>query len=322
MKKDYKEKMPLVTVFTMTYRNLKFMKDTILSVLRQTYSQIEFILADDGTIGFPLHEIETFIDENRRENIVCYEVFTQSQNVGTVKNANSIIGKAKGKYVFPLSCGDEFYENSTIEKIVTRFEATNCDVLCCRRLLCTEKELNPIRHMPATMYLNKIEKIDNKGEAYSAIVLQRFYEMASGAATYYTKKILCEMGGFDTGYRLWEDGPFYVQYLRRGGKLNFQYDIISIRYRDGGVSKSKNKYMVQDVHRFIKKEMMDNIHLLGGYDVRYAKYLYHWTFDKKQLLNLIKYFDVVAYRFLYKVYCCYCVEKDKVEIRRQYNADS
>ena len=62
------------------------------------------------------------------------------------------------------------------------------------------------------------------------------YEFASGAALYYTKSYIEECSAYDESYLLWEDGPFLARATRNGVQVEMAYDIISILYRDGGIS--------------------------------------------------------------------------------------
>lgn len=66
------------------------------------------------------------------------------------------------------------------------------------------------------------------------------YEFASGAALYYTKSYIEECSAYDESYLLWEDGPFLARATRNGVQVEMAYDIISILYRDGGISSAKN----------------------------------------------------------------------------------
>ena len=62
---------------------------------------------------------------------------------------------------------------------------------------------------------------------------------------YILKKVFWKYGAiFDEKYVLWEDGPFLTQYTR-DNVLSTAYEIISIKYRLGGVSNGKPNPLIQ-----------------------------------------------------------------------------
>lgn len=300
---------PIVSVFILTYNNYKEIYETINSVLDQDYPRIELMVGDDGTDHFPLRDVEDYIKVRKRNNIINSVVISKKVNGGTVKNINSLLKISTGEYFFPLSCGDIYNTCDVISEIVRNFRLLNCEVICCRRELVSKKELEPIRYMPSTLYLKKINKIIKRNKTYSAIVLQRFYEMFSGASTYYKKSVFESMGGFDESYRLWEDGPFYAKFLRKGGKIYFIPDLVTIKYRDGGVSKSKNSYMLSDIELFLEKEMLDNLNYLDSLEKRYAMFIWKTTKYRKTkskvklVLVYLRYFDAFLQKFYYRGIC-------------------
>ena len=117
-----------VTVVTMTYNNFGNLFRTIKSVLNQRYNKIEYIISDDGSKNFPIADIKKFIDSNNTHRFEI-KILANEHNQGTVKNINGAYRKATGKYIVNLSCGDIFFNDYVIEKIVDRFEKSLADVI-------------------------------------------------------------------------------------------------------------------------------------------------------------------------------------------------
>ena len=67
---------PVVTVVTLSYKKFDYIFHAIDSVLSQTYPYIEYIIADDGSPNFPMDEIEEYVRENKKENIIEFHVIT------------------------------------------------------------------------------------------------------------------------------------------------------------------------------------------------------------------------------------------------------
>lgn len=98
---------PLVSIIT-TYYNLgNIIRETALSIQKQTFKNIEWIVVDDGsTTNKPLIDLQKEFDFN---------MIVLKQNVGLPGARNSGIEKAKGKYYVFLDA-DDLIEPTFIEK--------------------------------------------------------------------------------------------------------------------------------------------------------------------------------------------------------------
>lgn len=289
------EENPLVTIITLTYNNIECLCETIDSVLRQTYDSIEYIISDDGTFDFPLETIKDYIQKNRSSNLHCRFIIHEI-NVGTVRNANLAYEEANGKYILPLSCGDTFYSNITVEKIVERFKKTGCRIICASRCLVNEKGA-PVRYMPCKLNQNKIHKLNTAEKQHKAFILREFYEMASGSATYMERKFWIDQGKFDEHYLLWEDGPFYEKITDKNEYIEFAYDLITINYRAGGVSTGSkpNSKLYQDLLLF-NAELLKRIDLLKLKKFEYRKLSYFINKCEHNKKICIEYPDVIIWK--------------------------
>lgn len=317
-----KESKPLVSTVTLTYQKFEHLFETLNSILSQDYPKIEIIIADDNSDIFPLEEIRKYIDINKRNNIVRTLIIQQPCNVGTVKNINSAIKTSQGEYVIGIGSDDAFFESSSISKIVDRFEKTGWEMISFRRLRCTEKEMCPIRYMPPNAYLKKIASLDTPEKQFAAFALGRFYEMASGSATFYRRSYLKRYGSYNESYMLWEDGPSFLNYTRDGNFIHTAYDIVSTKYREGGISTSKNKetkagiMLRQDTLTFYREGIFPHLSRFKRYQVRYLRGSYELTRAfLKQITKLrffISYPDVFLYKCFKRIRLCYLERKSRI----------
>lgn len=249
----------LVTIITLTYKKFAYLYDTIDSVLKQDYPQIEYIIADDGSGNFPEEDIRRYIDKRKRGNLKRVLLLHNDENVGTVRNYNGALVYATGKFILSISSDDSFYNETIVSEIVSRFDKSGVDVIVCSRQFMTEngKELCIV---PTKNELIHIYKMKTHLDQYRAIITTRFYRFASGSAMYFRADVLKKRGGFDTNYILWEDGPFIAQYCYEK-KIQYAYDIISVNYRLGGVSTSKTKNLLleQDGQYFTTTECVQHL---------------------------------------------------------------
>ena len=309
---------PLVTSIVLCYKKFTYLYEAIKSILNQDYPCIELIISDDGSGNFPENKIRDFIEQNKKDNLINTKIIINEKNLGTVKNYNGAIKVGRGEYYINLAGDDVFYDDKVMRRIVDRFIETGDNILSCRRLKCTQDRLEPIRMMPSDPYISIINKLDTAKKQNRAIVMRRFYEMASGSSTYYTKRHFEQWGFFDESYHLWEDGPFYAQYTRAGNKIPTAYDIISIKYRDGGLSgKSSNYIMKNDFKRFDEVECYMNRDSFKKIDERYISFSYNRFYKYnncskiKRTIFYLKYFDVVVRVVYYKYF--------SLLVRRIYN---
>lgn len=303
---------PLVTSIVLCYKKFEYLYEAIDSILNQDYPCIELIISDDASESFPEEEIRNYIEKNKKENIIETIIITNERNLGTVRNLNGALRVGSGEYFIGLSGDDVFYDTTVMRSIVERFEKTGNEILSCSRLLCEEEGLEPIRLMPNKAYLPILNRLSTPAKQYHAFAVGRYYEMASGSTTYFSRKHFERWGYFDETYTLWEDGPFYAQYTRSGNIIPAAYDIIAIQYREGGVSSGKpNPLMLKDYARFIDVECYQYRNTFKKIDRRYISFLYkrsnqfHQYSKKKRIWSYLKYSDMVIHKLCYKYFCLF-----------------
>ena len=249
---------PLISIVTLTYKKFDSIYETIQSVLDQDQPQIEYIISDDGSAGFPREEIEEYIRRNKKENVVSVKILTVEKNTGTVRNINRAYKAAAGKYILNLSADEVFTETDTVGKILREMEEHGCEVLVTRRIVCSEAG-DFLGYLPKVKNIGRIKKLDTPLLQHKAFLTDEFYDMASGSVLCVRKDTIEAMGWFDENYVLWEDGPFFSKYTKKA-LIHTDYDIVSIRYKLGGVSNSgTNPLMDVDYKRYNAVERCEDL---------------------------------------------------------------
>ena len=104
----------LVSIITPNYNSSKYIKDTIKSVLNQTYENWEWIITDDGSTDESAEYIKNLCNEDSR-----IKLFKQT-NLGPAKARNNSIKNAKGQYLAFLDSDDIWFPeflSTSIKKI-------------------------------------------------------------------------------------------------------------------------------------------------------------------------------------------------------------
>lgn len=92
---------PLISILIPTYNSSKYLEATIMCAINQTYSNLEIIIQDDGSIDTTLEIARKKANEDNR-----ISVFSNQKNLGMCKNWNSLFKKANGKYILKLDADD------------------------------------------------------------------------------------------------------------------------------------------------------------------------------------------------------------------------
>ena len=112
----------LVSIITPTYNSAKYIAETIQSVQKQTFSNWEMIIVDDGSKDNTVEIVQNFMEDDHRVHLIQL-----NRNCGPAKARNHVIENAKGKYMTFLDADDiwfaDFIESSiqTIKKTEIHF---------------------------------------------------------------------------------------------------------------------------------------------------------------------------------------------------------
>ncbi len=103
---------PLITIITVTFNAVESIGDTILSVINQTYPNIEYIIIDGGSTDGTLDII--------KKNKDYIDLLVSEPDKGIYDAMNKGIGFASGEWVNFMNSGDKFYLNSTILNLFSK----------------------------------------------------------------------------------------------------------------------------------------------------------------------------------------------------------
>jgi glycosyltransferase involved in cell wall biosynthesis len=111
----------LVSVIIPVFNAESDIRQTLQSVLAQTYQEIEVIVVDDGSSDHTIAIVEEFVTRDDR-----FQLLRQC-NAGVGAARNAAIRKARGKYIAPLDADDLWFPDK-LEKQVARMEQCGNDI--------------------------------------------------------------------------------------------------------------------------------------------------------------------------------------------------
>lgn len=189
MKKILKKnkRYPLVTVITPTYNRASLLEETILSVLKQNYPNVEYIILDDGSTDNTQNIIEKF-----KKKIV----WISHKNIGEVRTVNKGFSLAHGEIITVVNSDDPLLPNAISE--IVKFMENNPKAI--------------------VVYPDWL-KIDKNGKEienvitpnYSYEYMLKFHSNIAGPGTFFRRAILDKLKGRDTQFKYVSDYDFWLR---------------------------------------------------------------------------------------------------------------
>ena len=133
----------LISVIVPVYNTEKYIKKCIESIINQTYSNLEIILIDDGTLDKSWQICDLYADKDKRIRVV------HKKNEGLAETRNYGINIAKGKY-FAFIDSDDYIEKNMIEVLYNNLIENNADISVCDFIQVDEN-----KHMQYNEYSKK-----------------------------------------------------------------------------------------------------------------------------------------------------------------------
>ena len=217
---------PKLSVITIVYNNVRDIERTVLSVLNQSYANIEYLVIDgvsnDGTLGI-LKKYEGKISR-----------LISERDKGIYDAMNKGLALANGDYVLFMNSGDEIYASDTVEKIF----ATESD--------------GDIYYGETEMYDENWKSLgQRRHRAPDHFTWKDFrFGMCISHQAIYIRRSLTEP--YDLNYQLSSDIDWIIRATKKAKKIvNVKMNVA--KYLMGGMSKKKHRQsLVERFHIFSK----------------------------------------------------------------------
>lgn len=221
-----KEFKPLLSVITVVYNNVRDIERTILSVLTQTYLNIEYIVIDGQSTDGTLKII------NRYRNLIQKVVSEKDEGIYDAMNKG--LAAATGDYVIFMNSGDEFFDNYTVEKVFAA--APDADIYYGETEMINEEgeSLGQRRHQAP-------ESFDWRGFKYG---------MSISHQAIYIRRSLAEW--YDRKYKLSADIDWIIRAAKKARKIVNVHQYVA-RYLVGGMSKAKHRESLAERFDIMRK---------------------------------------------------------------------
>lgn len=115
---------PLVTIGLPVFNRERFVRQSIESLLNQTFRDFQLIISDNASTDSTGKICEEYARKDRR---VCY--FRNTENIGLSPNFNRVFSLSQSPY-FKWSTSDDYWAPTMIERALEIMEADRSIVLC------------------------------------------------------------------------------------------------------------------------------------------------------------------------------------------------
>jgi len=230
---------PKVTIVTAVYNGEKYLEETILSIVNQSYQNIEYIIVDgtstDGTVDI----IKKYEDK------LAYWI--SEKDKGMYDAINKGFNKASGEIYAYLNADDLYADSKVIENVVETFLQNDADLV-----------------------YGNVEFIDENSKHlyfYKAIQLLpifiKYLKRVPFAqqTTFWKRKVYKDLNGFDDSLKYVADSKFFFSILLnkkyKSKKLN--NNIAKFRWHSEGFSSADKEKMNKE-----SESMKNNIGLFNN----------------------------------------------------------
>lgn len=218
-------KHPLVSVIISSYNHEKYIEECLLSVINQSYPNIELIVVDDGSNDNTAKKIEVLQEKYGFS-------FHAQENQGLAKTLNSCIARANGEFVAPFGSDDVMLP----ERVATQVEYMQGKPevgVCAGNIEQIDSRGNPLPKRNKNRPFRRLDFDD---------IFCAKKDGAPAPTLLFRKDILLSVGGFDPQIEI-EDLPILLKITKAGCFVDVLQETLA-KYRVHETNTYKNRRLM------------------------------------------------------------------------------
>lgn len=213
---------PKITIITVCFNSENTLKQTIESVLHQTYTNIEYIIIDGKSTDKTVEIIKSYQTTFAKKEIT-YKWISELDK-GIYNAFNKALERVSGEWIVFIGSDDCFKENATLANVIPFLNQA-------------EQEKSRFVYGKIT-HINKAnQEVETIGKPWK-IQKKRFtYMMNIGhSGSFHHKSIFLEHGNFNESFKIAGDYEFLLREFKNTNKEAFFIDNVVILMKEGGIS--------------------------------------------------------------------------------------
>ena len=206
---------PKVSIITVVYNGEEFLEETILSVLNQSYENIEYVIIDGGSTDGTVDIIKKYEDK--------IDYWVSEPDKGIYDAMNKGLDNVTGKWINFMNAGDKFYNSKVLEEVFCERYAINIGIIYGKTDI-------------GNKVLKYKKNLDLKDMSQGMMICHQ--------STFYKSDKNIR---YVLSYKICGDQEYTMQYLKKYKALYID-KIIAI-YLLGGISSMSTKIIIQEKKR-------------------------------------------------------------------------
>ena len=289
-----KDNKPLVTCVITTYkREPNIFERALLSIIKQSYSNIEIIVVNDYPDDKELVlKLKKIVENYEKERNIQYIVV--EKNGGACKARNIAINESNGEYIAFLDDDDEWLANK-IQKQVECAEKSNAVLVYCNSIT---------KYLDLKEEKTRFKEIQPTGYIYNKLL----YGNIIGSCSFplIKKEKIIEVGGFNENMPAMQDYELYLRIVKEN-IVEYIHEPLVIYYSYSGERISRNfearLTALEIIYEKIKNEIITNKKLEYKFNVSFFN-AYVDTKDRKRAIKyLVKIIKYNPFNILFNIKC-------------------
>lgn len=238
--------MSRVSIVLPTYNGEKYIKESVDSIINQSYADWELIIVNDCSSDSTLDIIKQYARADKRIKIV-----TNKSNQKLPKSLNMGFQEAKGEYLTWTS-DDNYYLPDALDKMVSYLD----------------------ENIDCQMVVADMENINSEGKIIGRFATYddelMLYNDCVGACFMYRKSVKDLVGEYDSNWFLVEDYEYWLRILLQYGHIDRIDEVLyRYRYHDNSLTGERIEEIRKQLHKlrteklnYICKGLKNNKRLL------------------------------------------------------------
>ncbi len=250
-----------VSIITVVYNAVETLEKSILSVISQGYSNIEYIIIDGGSTDGTIEIIEKY------KSKISY--FISEKDKGLYDAMNKGIIACSGEIIGILNADDTFFSNNTIQKIVDFYNSSS-EIEACIGDVVQHDENGKIRRYYSSKNWNP-----NK---------LRYGFMPPHPSIFIRKELFKKYGLYSLNYKIGADFEMVVRYFLKNNVKWKYHGRITTKMLIGGLSSSgiqSYKLISKEIKKSLKENEIKFISLF--IDLRFLWKIYELIIKRKSV---------------------------------------
>ena len=213
---------PEISVVIPAYNHERFLRETIDSVLGQSYENLELIIVDDGSTDKSAEVIRRYSDPR-----LCY-IYQENQD--SYNSLNRGLSLAKGSYIAILN-SDDVYAQNRLQRLLEVQRQSGAQCLFTRVNLIDDKSISLAD--PALWwnrwYDDAVQRYLASGDLYTAFLQRNL--MITTSNLFLTKEAVAKVGGFSPLRYLHDYDYIFRVLLAFPDQVRFLHEDVLLSYR-------------------------------------------------------------------------------------------